>query len=560
MSEAIKTLCELALRLGEERVAQECDQLAERVANGLFYVACIGQFKRGKSSILNALVGQEILPTGVVPVTSVITVLRFGAQPSARIQRAGQWTTVSLTELADYVTENRNPENTKNVSIVEVSLPSPLLANGLCLVDTPGIGSVFGGNTAVTQGFIPHIDAAIVVLGADPPITADEALLVCEASKRTQDIIAVVNKADMHPRHVLEEAAAFSAKVLRERYGTSLPAPFFISARDAQLTPNKFPGWHEFIRKLEALSRERGSDLVQKAEEAGVQRLGERLRATIRERLRALRSPLGEYEKRAGELERLQEEAQRAVETLPPLFDAIENQFAAWLDRERETYLRAAKEEAASTINTSATEGVGRDALLVGAQSFCQASVAGWKKRLDPAAEDMYRRSLDRFIQNAATLLEGLSRTSDSELGRLRSSIPVSEGFVERSRFFQTELLTVAPASLWARAIDTLRPASGKQRALASDTTKYAHRLLEANSSRAIFDLRDRLRESRRRVENQLRSSITDIGAIVKTALTSARDLVAQGQSAVDTETERLSMLERQIDSVVSGVGTQFKS
>src|SRR5207244_12572453 len=72
-----------------------------------------------------------------------------------------------------YVTEEHNHENVKGVAVVEVFLPAPLLARGLCLVDTPGIGSTFAANSEVTRAFVPHIDAALVVLGADPPISGD---------------------------------------------------------------------------------------------------------------------------------------------------------------------------------------------------------------------------------------------------------------------------------------------------------------------------------------------------------------------------------------------------
>src|ERR1035441_3484824 len=71
-------LSRLAQELGAESVAEEASELAARVSEGRFYVACIGQFKRGKSTLLNALVGHAVVPTGFVPVTAVPTVIRFG--------------------------------------------------------------------------------------------------------------------------------------------------------------------------------------------------------------------------------------------------------------------------------------------------------------------------------------------------------------------------------------------------------------------------------------------------------------------------------------------------
>ncbi|MGA9671622.1 MAG: dynamin family protein, partial [Terracidiphilus sp.] len=145
----------LAQELGTEPVAEEARELAARVSEGRFYVACVGQFKRGKSTLLNALVGHEVVPTGFVPVTAVPTVIRFGDKPQARVRmRDGAWRDVAMTDLKEYVTEELNPENKREVDGAEVFVPSPLLSSGMCFVDTPGLGSVFTGNTATTQAFI----------------------------------------------------------------------------------------------------------------------------------------------------------------------------------------------------------------------------------------------------------------------------------------------------------------------------------------------------------------------------------------------------------------------
>ena len=159
-------LADLAEELETAPVAEEARELAARVAEGRFYVACVGQFKRGKSTLLNALVGDEVVPTGYVPVTAVPTVIRFGDPLHARVRMSdGSWQDVAMSDLKEYVTEELNPENRKAVDGAEVFVPSPLLASGMCFVDTPGLGSVFTGNTATTQAFIPHIDAALVEIG-----------------------------------------------------------------------------------------------------------------------------------------------------------------------------------------------------------------------------------------------------------------------------------------------------------------------------------------------------------------------------------------------------------
>jgi|SRR5208282_1252793 len=96
---ALLRLAELAEEFAAEQVAADARSVAERISEGRFYVACIGQFKRGKSSVLNALVGDSVLPTGIVPVTAVPTIVRYGRRAAARVRFAagectGKWTCV----------------------------------------------------------------------------------------------------------------------------------------------------------------------------------------------------------------------------------------------------------------------------------------------------------------------------------------------------------------------------------------------------------------------------------------------------------------------------------
>src|SRR5438445_8375875 len=98
-------IASLAEQFNNQQIATEARSLAERAAEGRFYVACVGQFKRGKSTLLNALLGIDLLPTGIVPVTSVPTVLRHGTR-AARVQRrGGEWREIDPVHLADFVAE-----------------------------------------------------------------------------------------------------------------------------------------------------------------------------------------------------------------------------------------------------------------------------------------------------------------------------------------------------------------------------------------------------------------------------------------------------------------------
>jgi GTP-binding protein EngB required for normal cell division len=291
--EALGRIAAISGELGAAGIAIEANELAERVSQGRFYVACVGQFKRGKSTLLNALVGEPMLPTGITPVTAVPTVIRFGDRHGARVRSTnGDWKWISVTDLEQYVSEEHNPENAKGIEGVEVFVPSPLLATGMCLVDTPGLGSVFSGNTATTQAFIPHIDAAVVVIGADPPISGEELALVEAVAHHVHDIHIVLNKSDRVTDAERRAAGNFARKMLVSRLQRPVDAIYEVSALEQLVRRGPERDWGKFIAALEDLVEQSGRGLIRSAAERGVRRLGEQLLAIINEERDALRRPL----------------------------------------------------------------------------------------------------------------------------------------------------------------------------------------------------------------------------------------------------------------------------
>ena len=247
-------LAALAETFGAEQLAGDVRALAERIAEGRFYVACVGQFKRGKSTLLDALIGEAVLPTGIIPVTAVPTVVRYGSPGAARFKTANRaWMPLPLAEVECYVSEEHNPENTKNITGVEIFIPSKLLSSGMCFVDTPGLGSVFAGNTAATHDFIPHIDAAIVVIGADPPISGEELAVVETVAGQVKDLHFVLNKADRVTERERGAAGAFARKMLTSRLRRPVSI-YEISAAERMEKRGPERDWPQFIADLESLA------------------------------------------------------------------------------------------------------------------------------------------------------------------------------------------------------------------------------------------------------------------------------------------------------------------
>jgi ribosome biogenesis GTPase A len=155
--------------LSDER-ALELARLQQRWQVRRFVTLIVGEFKRGKSTLLNALAGVDVLPTGVLPVTTVPARVAQGPCEAARVLfRDARQREISLAEVRDYVDESRNPGNRLGVASVEVQLATGLPPR-VVLVDVPGLGSVHQHNTEAALAALPEADAALVVVSVDPPL------------------------------------------------------------------------------------------------------------------------------------------------------------------------------------------------------------------------------------------------------------------------------------------------------------------------------------------------------------------------------------------------------
>ncbi len=179
--------------------------LRQRLEAGQFRLAVLGQFKRGKSTLLNALLGDQLLPTNILPVTAIPTFIKSGEEVAVEVVFEGGESPVCFESGGDvslddfltrYVTETGNPENHRKVARVEISFPSELLKQGVVLIDTPGIGSTHRHNTEVAYQILPQCDAALFLVSPDPPITEAELTYLKNIQQRLPRTFFVLNKVD----------------------------------------------------------------------------------------------------------------------------------------------------------------------------------------------------------------------------------------------------------------------------------------------------------------------------------------------------------------------------
>ena len=208
-----------------------CEELREKIETNTFNLVVVGQFKRGKTSLINALLGADILPVAVVPLTSIVTIMTYGDALRIKVFfNDGRVTEIKPESLSEYVTEKGNPKNVRDVSEVVITYPSPYLKDGVRLIDTPGVGSIYQHNTDVAYQYLPKSDAALFLLSVDQPMSKAELDFLKDVKDYSNKIFFLLNKADYLNESDLRESIDFSKGVLEEAMGAEVRI-FPVSAR-----------------------------------------------------------------------------------------------------------------------------------------------------------------------------------------------------------------------------------------------------------------------------------------------------------------------------------------
>jgi Dynamin family len=212
-SPAIQTV-ELALQAStayqRPDLAVRARQALQRLHNPRVRILVVGEFKQGKSMLVNALVNAPICPIDDDISTSVPTVVRYAHHPSATLVR-GAWAggdadereerfQVPIEQLASHVSEAGNPGNHAGLKYAEAGIPRDILADGLELVDTPGVGGLGSVHGSATMAMLPSADAILLVSDAAAEYSRPELDFLRQAALACPNVACVLTKIDLYPR------------------------------------------------------------------------------------------------------------------------------------------------------------------------------------------------------------------------------------------------------------------------------------------------------------------------------------------------------------------------
>jgi GTP-binding protein EngB required for normal cell division len=209
-------------------------------------VAVLGRFKAGKSSFLNDFIAGGAsagpLPVGVIPVTAVVTEIRYGARERARVHlKNGSGREVPLDQIGAYISEKENPENTKQVELITVELPELRRYRGLKFVDTPGLESAHAHNSRTSLDWLPNAGLALVAVSVDPPLSQGDIDLLKSLYQYTPKVAILLTKADLLSEPDLAEVVEFVRSQLAKNFAGT-PQIFPYSTK---------PGFERFRQALE---------------------------------------------------------------------------------------------------------------------------------------------------------------------------------------------------------------------------------------------------------------------------------------------------------------------
>lgn len=218
------------------------DMIVSRLETEQFEIAFFGRVSSGKSSLLNHILGRDVLPVGVTPVTAVPTRLRAGDQPEiVVIFELSKPQAFPVEQIAEFVTEEGNPDNAKHVRQVEVFLPSSTLGEGIVLVDTPGVGSLATCGAAQTFAYLPRCDLGVLLVDAGSSLNHEDLSILQGLSDAAVPSLVLLSKSDLLSDQDRVRVVRYAEEQIRKTLGCSTKVwPVSIMGAEADLTRQWF--------------------------------------------------------------------------------------------------------------------------------------------------------------------------------------------------------------------------------------------------------------------------------------------------------------------------------
>ncbi len=545
--------------------------LENRLEAEHFHLAVLGQFKRGKSTLLNALMGEEILPASVVPLTAIPTFIYWGPEQRVRIifEDSGppeEFLPDRENGLVDYlnrfVTEESNPKNTKKVLQAEVFHPSKLLSGGLVLIDTPGIGSTYQHNTETTLNFLPQCDAALFLVSADPPVTEVEIAFLREVATKVSHLFFIFNKIDYLRDSDKDTALAFFREVLTEQAGIPEDAPIFpLSALNALEARQK--GDRELLDRsgLEGVRAHLVDFLVNEKARVLTEALAKKgadITAQVLMQLnltsRSLHMPIESLSERLALLEEKISEAERQRLSAGDLLAGDRKRTVEFLERQSATLRKKAAAHFESVLLEATATSKSGESMDQQARKVLTETIPGFFEHelgeVMAEFDEHVARTLKPHQARANELIEVI-RKGAAELFEIPYQAPESEGSFEAARqpYWVTHKWSSSLNPLHAGLFDWILPAGLKRSLILKRLMAHLEDLIIHNVENLRWATLQNLDHAFRKFKSDLDDGLSETILATHGAIEA---VIEHRKSHADNIAEEMSRLESSIDSMAT--------
>jgi len=506
--------------------------LLEKLQENRFHLVILGAFKRGKSTLINALLGEAVLPTAVVPLTSVVTILGYGEKLDIQVHfQNGQTRKITQPELVEFITEKGNPRNRKGVREVEIAYPSEYLQDGVRIIDTPGVGSVYSHNTEVSYNYLPQVDAAVFVVTVDPPLSAAEQEFLQDIREYVHKLFFVLNKIDYVDAAERQEALDFTAEVLKGNLAAQQVMIFPLSAKLAlegktnggseSLQASLLPEFEEHLRHF--LFREKGRVLLISCINGALKALMDSTLALQVER-QAAAIPLKELEEKIArfdqELAGLEKEREMSLLLLEGRIKGVLAELQNDLESfKRETGARLPR-EVEEEFQRKTRQAVD---LRVEMEKYLFEALkdvfTAWRRQEIERLAVMLADTHQEFAGRINAILERLTRLTAQIFDFSLRGFAAEEALTEKSRFWFKFKDEPVGLEILQTTITSLLPRALTKRLLLKKLLENVVELVDKHCGRLRYDFHQRLQEMARDFRQTWLAKIDDTTQSIRQAL-----------------------------------------
>lgn len=539
-----------------------CDELREKLASNTFNLLVVGQFKRGKTSLINALLRAEVLPVGVVPLTSIATVLTAGDALGVKVYFAdGRVSEVPPEDLPEYVTEKGNPGNARDVSEVVVTYPSPYLKDGVRVIDTPGVGSVFRHNTDVAYRYLPKADAALFMLSVDQPASQAELDFLKDVRQYSEMIFFLLNKADYLSEGDLREALSFTREMLKEAMGTEvrlfpLSAKLALEGKGSReaLERSNFPVFSEALNRF--LMEDKGKALIRSVTN-NLLRVVSQAKLELGLELKSLATPIDELTEKIGLFEDKKEETMARRNDYVVLLEGEVNRIkGAFLDGRLDAFKRELIAEVKG--RTEAFYGENRHLTLKKLNQALEGSVInevreafnGWRAKTDDSLAKEFEAVCRRFVSAIDDMVDTLLEFSSTLFGLPFEAVKAEAVWREKAGFYYKFKDEPVGLEMLASTLTLALPKFIGDRILLRKIREFIPRVIDVQGGRVRYDFGERLGKSTVDFKREMLRKIDDTVEGISRAIRMGMEKKSRGEEEVKRRTEAIRGSSERLEGI----------